>query len=222
MNSEAHAQLRLAPPQERQILDEIRNDRDLIDRLKITPQELEALSKCALLGTLTSKEDMLFILRVIRDATGPAADRSTVVPQPSPRLPQLEAVEEEDDPAPDFSGVQFRATPARMSEPGSLETIVRHRMPEQFGVLLSVLLLVAGFVWCGVNAMAQWRDSFITLAGSPAVRAASSEPWYSNLDRFNVLLTWETLFVGAVAGVMYLRSRSGTRRLKVRPGRRLL
>ena len=222
MKTEIQPQLRLAPPQERQILDEIRNDRDLIDRLKITPQELEALSKCALLGTLTCKEDMLFILRVIRDATGPGVEQATTIPQPSRYLPEIEQGEEEDDPAPDFSAVQFRPAPARVSEPGSLETIVRHRTPEQFGVLFSVLLLVAGFVWCGVNAMAQWRDSFITLASSHAVRSASSEPWYSNLDRFNVLLTWETLFIGAVTGVMYLRSRSGTRRLKVRPARRLL
>jgi hypothetical protein len=39
--------------------------------LSITPQELEALSKCALLGTLTCKEDMLFILRQIREARRP-------------------------------------------------------------------------------------------------------------------------------------------------------
>src|SRR6202046_2942651 len=71
---DSHDQLNLTPREERAILDEISNDRDLISRLSITPQELEALSKCALLGTLTCKEDMLFILRQIRDARRPGPE----------------------------------------------------------------------------------------------------------------------------------------------------
>ena len=64
-----------APPsQERSFLDQIRDDHELVARLSITPQELEALSKCALLGTLTSKEDMLFILRQIREARKPGPE----------------------------------------------------------------------------------------------------------------------------------------------------
>ena len=71
MNSQtAQPAMPPAPRQERAILDQIRNDHELIARLEITPAELEALSKCALLGTLTCKEDMLFILRQIREATG--------------------------------------------------------------------------------------------------------------------------------------------------------
>ena len=64
-----------APPsQERSILDQIRDDHELVARLSITPQELEALSKCALLGTLNCKEDMLFILRQIREARKPGPE----------------------------------------------------------------------------------------------------------------------------------------------------
>src|SRR5271166_2328200 len=74
MNTETqHTVIQAPPPQEPSFLDEIRNDRELIARLSITPQELEALSKCALLGTLTCKEDMLFILRQIREATRPGS-----------------------------------------------------------------------------------------------------------------------------------------------------
>jgi hypothetical protein len=62
------------PPQEPSILDQIRNDHELVARLSITPQELEALSKCALLGTLTCKQDMLFILRQIREARKPGPE----------------------------------------------------------------------------------------------------------------------------------------------------
>src|SRR6202166_4002490 len=72
----------LTPREERAILDEIRNDRDLISRLSITPQELEALSKCALLGTLTCKQDMLFILRQIREGTSTTIDHTTLFPKP--------------------------------------------------------------------------------------------------------------------------------------------
>jgi hypothetical protein len=72
MNTEAQQPVMPAPPsQERSILDQIRDDHELVARLSITPQELEALSKCALLGTLTCKEDMLFILRQIREARRP-------------------------------------------------------------------------------------------------------------------------------------------------------
>jgi len=74
MNTETQQPVTPAPPpQERSILDEIRDDHELVARLSITPQELEALSKCALLGTLTCKEDMLFILRQIREATRPGS-----------------------------------------------------------------------------------------------------------------------------------------------------
>jgi len=72
MNTETQQPVMPTPPsQERSILDQIRDDHELVARLSITPQELEALSKCALLGTLTCKEDMLFILRQIREARRP-------------------------------------------------------------------------------------------------------------------------------------------------------
>ena len=72
MNTETQQTvIQAPPPQEPSFLDQIRNDHELVARLSITPQELEALSKCALLGTLNCKEDMLFILRQIREATRP-------------------------------------------------------------------------------------------------------------------------------------------------------
>lgn len=65
--------LNLAPRGQREILDQIQQDHALVERLKITPQEFEALSNCALFGTLTCKQDMLFILRQIREAGSYAA-----------------------------------------------------------------------------------------------------------------------------------------------------
>src|ERR1700722_19507914 len=114
MKGDSHDQLNLTPRQERAILDEISNDRDLISRLSITPQELEALSKCALLGTLTCKQDMLFILRQIREATSSTIDHTTLFPKP----PESEALDEE--PGPDLSQIKARVAPMIIPEPGSL------------------------------------------------------------------------------------------------------
>src|ERR1700739_4048038 len=101
-DSPERSDLALPPRDERAILDEIRNDRDLIARLRITPKELEALSKCALLGTLTCKQDMLFILRQIREATTPVVDDANLFPQP----PMID--EPEEDPIPDFRRLPLR------------------------------------------------------------------------------------------------------------------
>ena len=100
MNTETQQPVMPAPPsQERSILDQIRNDHELVARLSITPQELEALSKCALLGTLTCKEDMLFILRQIREARrpdpeaqaprGPGASTASTTPAPPLRAADI-------------------------------------------------------------------------------------------------------------------------------------
>src|ERR1700719_758765 len=125
MKAENQDQMNLAPREERAILDDIRNDRELIHRLSITPQELEALSKCALLGTLTCKQDMLFILREIREATSPTVDHAAVFPKP----PQLEVLDAE--PGSDLSHVKARVAPMVIPEPGSLDSIARRRLPEQ-------------------------------------------------------------------------------------------
>ena len=214
MNRELEDRLKLAPKEEREILDQIRNDHELIARLRITPQELEALSKCALLGTLTCKQDMLFILRQIREATGPTADQAPIVSQP------LRDDGRDDAPLPDFRRMQARVAPSIIPEPGSLDSITRRRLPEQFGVLFWVGILIAGLVWNGIIVMSRWRDGFMTSIGSPVSQPLASNAWYSQLDRFSVLLAWEALFVVVIVGVSYLRSTRNSRRFKVRPGRR--
>ncbi len=204
----------LAPQEERAILDQIRNDHELVERLRITPQELEALSKCALFGTLTCKQDMLFILRQIREAGDPG--HAIRVPQPaSPQDPK-------EAPLPDFRRLPGRSAPSIAPEPGSLEGIVRRRLPEQLGILFWSVILFAGLVWNGVIAMARWRDNFMTTIGAPAAQTPHPDAWYSHLDQANVLLGWEILLVGCVAVVLYLKARNSTRHLKIRPNRRLL
>ncbi|MGH7923501.1 MAG: hypothetical protein ACREQH_02790 [Candidatus Binatus sp.] len=213
MKVDAKDQLSLAPREERAILDQIRNDHELIDRLGITPQELEALSKCALLGTLTCKQDMLFILRQIRDSDSPSIDQSAIFSQPAP-------IEDEEEAIPDFRQIHSRLTPGIIPEPGSLDGIVRRRLPEQFGVLFWVVVVAGVLVWNGIIIMSRWRDNVMTTFGTTVTPTPLSDTWYSHLDRFSVLLWAELTFVAGMVALTYFKSRRDSRRFKVRPGRR--
>jgi hypothetical protein len=209
MKADAKAKSDLAPRAEAAILDSIRNDHELIARLHITPQEIEALSKCALLGTLTCKQDMLFILRQIREASSPGIDHTTLFPTP----PERNGLEE----APDRHRSAHRVAPIILPEPGSLDSINRRRLPEQFGVIFWAVVLVAGLVWNGSLLMSRIQEKFMTTVGGPVSETPVSDGWYSRLDHANVLLFWEILLVVAVAVAIQLRSRHASRRFKVRP-----
>src|ERR1700689_2070686 len=155
-DSQDRTDLALAPRDERAILDEIRNDRDLIARLKITPKELEALSKCALLGTLTCKQDMLFILRQIREATTPVIEDTNLFPQP----PQDE--EPEEDPIPGFRRLPLRPAANRgIPEPGPLANVASRRVPQQFGIFSWVVVLVSGLIWTASIVMSHMHDNLV-------------------------------------------------------------
>jgi hypothetical protein len=212
MKADAYDQLNLEPRGERAILDEIRNDHDLISRLSITPQELEALSKCALLGSLTCKQDMLFILRQIREASSHSIDDIPLFPKP----PEVKELNE--DFAPSLRGIVTRPAPVVTPEPESSDTVIRGRILGRFGMLFRVVVLV-GLVGSALLITHRWRD-VMTKVGALVSQATTSDAWYGKLDHLNVLLFWEILIVGAIGSVMYLKSRRGSRRFKVRPGRR--
>src|SRR5260221_4097141 len=212
MKGETKHQPDLAPREEQAILDQIQNDRDLIARLHITPQELEALSKCALLGTLTCKQDMLFILRQIREATSPTIDHTTLFPQPAPRN------ELGEDSA--HRQIATRVAPIILPRPDSLESINRRRIPERFGVLFWVVILVVGVAWNGWLIISHMHGNFMTTFSAAVSQASGWNGWYGKLDHVNVLLFWAVLLVVAIAGAIHLKSRRDSRRFKVRPGRR--
>jgi hypothetical protein len=213
MKGDLHDQSNLTPREERAILDEIRNDRDLMSRLSITPQELEALSKCALLGTLTCKQDMLFILRQIREATSSTIDHTTLFPKP----PEVRELSE--DSAPSLRGMVTHPAAVVIPELGSVDG--RRRISGKFAVVFWVVVLAVGLVWNGVMIISRYRDDFLTTVATPVSQAASSSGvWYDKLDHLNVLLVWEILIVGAIAFVIHLKSQRDSRRFKVRPGRR--
>ena len=56
-------------------------DHGIIERLRVTPQELQALSEVSLLGSLTCTQDALFVLRQVRSAVKPAGLQATVRPE---------------------------------------------------------------------------------------------------------------------------------------------
>jgi|HubBroStandDraft_2_1064218.scaffolds.fasta_scaffold370109_1 hypothetical protein len=216
MKAETNGTLDLAPREERAILDQIRNDRELIARLSITPQEIEALSKCALLGTLTCKQDMLFILRQIREATSATIDHAILFPQPA----SVNGTEDE-DPVPGLRQIAIRVAPTIIPQPDARDTVVRRRIPAKVGVLFWVVVLVGGLASSGVLVTSRWRDNFVTAMSTAVSQTSSWGGWYDKLDHLKVLLFWEAMTVIAITTVMYLRSRRGSSRFKVRPGQRL-
>jgi hypothetical protein len=215
MKAETKGNLDLTPQTERALLDQIRNDHDLIARLSITPQELEALSKCALLGTLTCKQDMLFILRQIREATSPTIDHTILFPQP----PSVNGTEEE-NPVPGLREIAIRVAPTIIPGPDARDTVVRRRIPVKVGVLFLVVAVVAGLAWNGVLIMSRLRDGVMTTISTLVSQGSSSGVWYDRLDHLETLLFWESLTVVAIATVVYLKSKRDSRRFKVRPGQR--
>lgn len=228
MKNEIHNPMTLAQPEELSILDEIRNDRELIARLKITPQELEALSKCELLGTLSCKDDMLFILRQIREATS-SATAALMLPAPDfsecPSLSDYEDSENEDfeyehqeAALPDLLQIRGRIAPVIIREAGLLDEGVRRPLSRRFAVLSLVAIVAAGLLWEGFTAMSRWGGTLMTNVVARFSQAPASAGWYSRFDRFSVLLTFEALFVVLIMTAVCLRSLRGFTRLKVRPG----
>jgi hypothetical protein len=57
-------------------------DHRTIERLQVTREELQALADTSLLGTLTCKQDVLFILRQTRAARNASQPRESVQPEP--------------------------------------------------------------------------------------------------------------------------------------------
>ena len=217
MKAETKDNLDLAPREERALLDQIRNDHDLIARLSITPQELEALSKCALLGTLTCKQDMLFILRQIREATSSTIDHTILFPQP----PAVNGTEEK---IPSRAFAKSRFGWRRRSSLSRIRVT-----PSCVGGFRSESACCSWWWRCWRRFGMERRARHVPLArrlydhhrhsGQPG--RLSSDAWYDRFDHLETLLFWEVLSWSAVATVVYLKSQRDSRRFKVRPGQRL-
>src|ERR1700719_2786397 len=157
MKTQVQQQLAAASPDQRDLCDQFRDDHELIQRLRITPNEIDSLQHCALLGTLTCKQDFLFILRQIREATHPLTAED--ITDLRPVAAYKDSFEE---PAPRVVRAQsFLAPSAAKTEPGSLEGIVRRRMPEQLGIAFWALILAGGLMWNFAIAIYRWREHFM-------------------------------------------------------------
>ena len=222
MKSDFHNPRTLTTREERSILDEIRNDRELVERLGITPQELGALSKCALLGTLSCKDDMLFILRQIREASG----NETALALPAPdfsEFPSLSEYEDSDyedqEPASlAFPEIRGRIAPFVVPEADAPDESIRRPLSRRFAVLSLVVIMAAGVLWEGVITISRQGSSFMASVGARFTQTPASAAWFNRLDRFGVLLSLEGLLVAGIVAVICLRSLRGFSRLKVVPG----
>jgi hypothetical protein len=203
-----------APREKREVWDHFRADKELLDRLCVTHDELKALENCALLGTLSGKDDLLFILRQLREPrTGAALQGPAAAIAPNFDVP----IEEPDDPAPRVAPRLNLRTASNLRDPASFETITRNRRLEHFGILAGAVGLIAIVMWNVLKGMSAWRDHFLSIiptpAGQQAVAVAGSAPGNS----VNRLVIAEILALGVIALAMRLRSRKAHRRFKVKP-----
>lgn len=73
-----------APKTQREIIDEFCAESEVLKRLQVTPEELDALTRVSMLGIMTSKQDLLFMLRQIREAANPKVPEETDPPEIEP------------------------------------------------------------------------------------------------------------------------------------------
>jgi hypothetical protein len=97
------------------IFDEFCADRDTIAALGVTAEEFRELSRASLLGTLTSKDDLLFMLRQIRAAVNPSPPQSIPVANQMAETMRLAALAKLDE-------LDLKAAIRRRSALGRLET----------------------------------------------------------------------------------------------------
>ena len=120
-------------PQE--IIEEFLSDREAIERLRVTPQEIYTLSSSALLGSLTSKQDMLFMLRLLREDPKSEKPEATALSEPVD-VPEEDVVE---PPKPDHGEMAERLrleALAKLTESESSKHIVGRGALRQFFSLL--------------------------------------------------------------------------------------
>ena len=138
----------------REIIEEFCGDDNVLERLRVTPAELRELSRASMLGTLTNKQDVLFMLRIIREPRKPAEPRTTVPSEP-PYI-QSESIEQS---VPDISEMLDRLRrEALLNLPRwhPLTDAKRSRLG-QFSAFSSALALVTE-ITRRIKMMLNWRN----------------------------------------------------------------
>jgi len=175
---------------QQEIIEEFLGDHELIERLRVTPQEIQSLSSSALLGSLTCKQDMLFILRLLREGPKSAKPQATVPPEP------LHVQDENIEPSiPDPSELAERIrleSLARLNESDSLKGIVRRSALQRYGVFSSAIVLMTVTTWNCITLMLDWQHHLSAKLALPV---------------FKILVGGEILLVASVVVGIYLRQR---------------
>jgi len=200
----------------REVWEELCRDHELLERLKVTPAELDSLRNCAFLGSLTGKDDMLFILRMMRAGNTP--DFAVLVdPDSECTEHDEESLDEpEESPAikPAFDLSTFRAAaPA----PESLAAIARVRVPEQLTVFALIIAMTFAMLWYFVPAIIGWQHHFWGQLGIATPDPVSQSAVVARVSEYRLLLVSESVFVLAALTLTHWFYRAQTRHLKVRP-----
>jgi hypothetical protein len=132
---------------QQEIIEEFLGDHELLDRLQVTPQEIQSLSTSSLLGSLTCRQDMLFILRLLREGPNSAEHHATVTPE------SRHATDENiEPPTPDPGEMAERirlGALANLNESDSLKGIVRHSALRRYGVFSAAFVLIQSLLGTG-------------------------------------------------------------------------
>jgi hypothetical protein len=125
---------------QQEIIEEFLGDHELLQRLRVTPEEIQSLSTSSLLGSLTCKQDMLFILRLLREGPNSAHPQAAV---PTEHLHVPDENIEPPMPNPNEMAERIRLESlAKLNESDSLKRIVRRSALRRYGVLSSVLVMI--------------------------------------------------------------------------------
>ncbi len=116
-------------------------DHGIIERLRVTPQELQALSEISLFGSLTCTQDALFVLRQVRSALNPAGLPATVRAESPLRAPYDIGLYDSW-----IAELVRRESLARSTESDSSREIDRRNPLHRFVVVSMALVLMAIFM----------------------------------------------------------------------------
>ncbi len=148
-NSETPADPIEAQPTPDEIIEEFCGDDEALDRLQVTSRELHALSNVSLLGSLTCRQDVLFVLRQIRKAKNPKELEATVAPEPlsvpdekiEPSIPYISEMSER----------IRREALAKVAESYSQWDARYRGTARRFGVSSLARGLTSVMTWCGIR-----------------------------------------------------------------------
>lgn len=214
MKTNAPTGLIAAPISKQQAWEELCSDRELLERLKVTPEELEALRNCAFLGSLSGKDDMLFILRMMRAGNTP--EFAVAVDLDHEPTEVEEEIEEEEASNDVFRPVlNLSSFPA--PTPESLAAIARVRVPEQLSLFAAIITLTLGLLWYFVAAASGWDHRFWSHVGIVPSAAVASGTTTGRISDYRILMIGEAVFIALAVSVTHWIYRKPVRRLKVRP-----